>query len=469
MIGVLGGGSAGLSVAQAFDNSGYKNYTLVDRNFGKFLPMIYRIPLLGGLAFGGNDLITKLAITHHQRSVPFFEAKLFGGASVINGCVASLGSRASWKSIATTYSKIDLENIQIPQGYEVRKSNPGPLDKLLSNALLNQKMQRIDTLFHDQEGHGEVCITRGRIFRSNPSFSFNKNCGVRAELIRLTPRPDCIVVETDAGEMSFEKVILCLGVRGTLSLLANSFASYRSKRRIFDHPNFRVKVKMRNNSGISTLNSIERSSSLKFRAVLDYLIKDMGLLQGPGASYVIYKDFDGDGEVDTKIQLVNFTEKGRLSSSNSQYRFDDFPGFSFAITLIKQGSAGFFDGQTKNISIEYLADDSEIVLLCRAVKFIEETLSQLSMCDLVDEIIDHHSYSEAYFKENVYSGYHLIGGHEMKGGWNLDAGLSLKNDNRIFVVDGSSFQIFPSSNIALPISVLAQRWSEFFMREIINA
>ena len=60
-----------------------------------------------------------------------------------------------------------------------------------------------------------------------------------------------------------------------------------------------------------------------------------------GATSAAYLDLDNDGVPDVKIQLVQFTEKGRLSSDTSGgIEFDSNPGFSLGITILNPKSAG---------------------------------------------------------------------------------------------------------------------------------
>jgi len=49
---------------------------------------------------------------------------------------------------------------------------------------------------------------------------------------------------------------------------------------------------------------------------------------------------DNDGIVDVKIQLVRFSESGRLGSAGGKKLFDKAPGMSLAITLINPKSIG---------------------------------------------------------------------------------------------------------------------------------
>ena len=115
------------------------------------------------------------------------------------------------------------------------------------------------------------------------------------------------------------------------------------------------------------------------------------------------------------------------------YKFDDYLGFSFSITLIKDGTRGKFCTKNQSLHFDYFETDKELDLVFKAFRFIEELISETSISEFVDCIIDRDQFSPDYFKKNVYSGYHLIGGHQLNGNWNLNADLRLSADDRIFV------------------------------------
>ena len=60
-------------------------------------------------------------------------------------------------------------------------------------------------------------------------------------------------------------------------------------------------------------------------------------MRGTGASSGVHLDLDKDGAIDTRIQIVNFTESGRHGSDGKIFGED--PGFSCLFLPIRTESA----------------------------------------------------------------------------------------------------------------------------------
>ena len=97
---------------------------------------------------------------------------------------------------------------------------------------------------------------------------------------------------------------------GTHKILANSFPDvYKEPRLIRDHPNLRINVETKFDFG--SLNVAEKFFWPKVKLISEYLRYDGSLLSSPGATSCFYVDLTGDGNIDAKIQLLNFSESGR--------------------------------------------------------------------------------------------------------------------------------------------------------------
>ena len=80
---------------------------------------------------------------------------------------------------------------------------------------------------------------------------------------------------------------------------------------IKDQPNVRIKFKINSQKG--TLNEIYSSTFKRLILGINYLSGKS--FSSSGATSAVYLDLDNDEVPDVKIQLVQFTEKGRLSSN----------------------------------------------------------------------------------------------------------------------------------------------------------
>ena len=92
---IVGGGTAGLLIAENLKHK-FEVVVLEKSKITK-TPFFSRIPLLIGPLYRGKNLkyIRKMEmVAPDERVIPFFESCVLGGASVINGCVHALGSRA---------------------------------------------------------------------------------------------------------------------------------------------------------------------------------------------------------------------------------------------------------------------------------------------------------------------------------------------------------------------------------------
>ena len=456
-IAILGRGAAGLSLVNNIQENQKKNFFLIDENKHK-LPYLNKIPLLGGLAFRNSKFIEKINIETNGRLVPYFKSKVIGGATGINGCVATLGDIELWESLYKDYYDIKAPELKIPNGYNIKKYNSGKIEQKLKKIFDKETIYE-SSLYSDQESHGEVFITRNRITRSNLS-DLKSNIYLKEDSIKkIIYYNDRVCLITQTGEiLNFDKLILSAGVLGTIKLMSTCNDNYVGRNIIKDHPNIRIKLKLKDKYKKISLNIIEKNIFLKILMLLEYIILEKGLMQGPGGSYVVYKDFDNDGIVDTKIQILFFSESGRLGAVEDKYYFDDIPSISVSINLYKSGSNGVYDTKNDKIEFDYLGSKSEKIQLNNAIKFIHDLVNKTELKEIVDYIIDEDKFNDNYFKSIVCSGYHLISGHEKDNDWNLNRNLSVKDMNRIYCVDATSFPNFTASNISLPISLLAQNW-----------
>lgn len=419
------------------------------------------------------------------REIPFFESQLRGGATSINGCVASIGNVAAWNKFLQERTNLgsyddSLTRIleEITHNYPLKPLSNRKIDEIFLAASMATVpgLRRGNTLFSDLQTCGPLWVKGTRWLRSynhrlykfrqaNTKFINAKLNGLRKYNGKWRLQLN------DSSVADYDLVILAAGVIGSHKILANSFPDiYTEPRLIRDHPNLRIKVDTKFNFG--SLNVAEKSFWPKVKLIWEYLRNDGSLLSSPGATSCFYVDLTGDRTIDAKIQLLNFSESGRLGSAGGDL-FSDSPGFSIAITLINQGvqcsyAPGKLDSHQK---IEMQLDDNTIRLYQKAVSLVFEILRQEPLGDYVarlPQLFDFNYDSENFITNNIYSGYHLIGGHTVGEECLLRSDFSWNQERNLFVVDASCFDRFVASNIEIPTTALASAWAKKNLGEILG-
>ena len=102
---IIGGGTAGLTIASQL----HRHYRVIvlEKSRSRRYPLLYKIPLMIGLLFRSNTqpyIGSRNLDLAWGRTIPFFESKVLGGASVINGCVHTIGSNILWQRILQKFN-----------------------------------------------------------------------------------------------------------------------------------------------------------------------------------------------------------------------------------------------------------------------------------------------------------------------------------------------------------------------------
>ena len=187
-------------------------------------------------------------------------------------------------------------------------------------------------------------------------------------------------------------------------------------------------------------------------------------MKGTGATAAAHLDLDKDGEIDTRIQIVQFSETGRHGSDGKLFSSCK-PGFSISITAIHPRSRGEITLNDSGQSVDpmYLSSKDDIELLKKALKFSLELLKSGPMSAHILKIEDESTIKnnpEKYINSNFFSGYHLIGGsHDV-----VDANFQVKNMKGLYVCDASVFHEYAASNIHSSVVLIADMFAKKFMR-----
>lgn len=484
---IVGGGTAGLTIASQLHQR-YEVIVLEKSRYRKY-PLKFGIPLMIGFLFrsASQPFISKRELQLGSgRVIPFFESCVLGGASPINGCVHTVGSRVAWERILQRFgagyadvlaafhrlfSTASLEDNKI----HLKLAPQNAVDRAFLATLVRRQIPIGDMNFADTPNCGPIYNTVRHVFRSSVlSFLRGKYIDVRqgqtVERLLVDAEGRVTGVATSNGEITADYVILAGGVIGTCSLLLKEKMSAQSQTTglghievgtgLQDHTNLRVNVLT--NRRINSLNEISRSVTQKMLLLLRHCLGRPTLMMGTGATSAVHLDLDGDGEVDTRIQVVQFTETGR-HGSDGRY-FDAEPGFSFSITPIHPESRGTIAlwGDGAQIKPNYLAARKDIELLKAALTYCLALLSSSPLSGLVKIVLNQsqiESDPEKYIRDNIFSGHHLTGGAQDA----VDQNFKVKGVDGLYVCDASIVDGYAASNIHSSVVLIADIFSQRFL------
>nr|WP_251823775.1 GMC oxidoreductase [Polynucleobacter paneuropaeus] len=483
---IVGGGTAGLVIANKLQDA-FK-VLVVERSEHKKYPFRFRVPLFIGILFRSKQskyILKKEFILQDGRHIPSFESNVLGGASAINGCVHTIGSKNIWKSILdkfnASYSDLvaSYNEIYTTSQTESNKINlmfasQNLIDNAFIKTLKNKGIPEGDMNYSDVENCGPIYNTVKKYFRTSVLSLISKKqfqifMGESANQILIDEAGKLVGVKTSKRVIGADYVILSAGVIGTCSLLLREKENVSIPKWIADldigcgvqdHANLRVNVITKNEIG--SLNEIEKSFSKKLSMLIKHCLGKPTLMTGTGATSGVHLDLDGDGEVDTRIQVVQFTETGRHGSDGKYFRGES--GFSLSITPINPLSKGSISlgkgGAIVNPS--YLSRKEDMDILKLSLSFCLKLLDSEPLRNSIKEIISKNILErdpERYIYDNIFSGHHLIG-----GAYNaVDSDFEVKGVSGLYICDASVLSEYAASNIHSTVVLISDIFSKKFM------
>ncbi len=484
---IVGGGTSGAVIARGLSLK--FQVTVFEKSNNKRLPYFYKIPLMNGLLWSKkNNYTNNTSIKFNSdRYVPFFESKVLGGASVINGCVHAAGSHVKWTELLGRFnlSRDDL-NISYNELYsKIRakgtinlcEAKEKFIDTVFFEALNELGIMRGDVEWADLSACGLVYHTVSRLFRSSViSLDPFHNCVVKLnhKIERLVVNDELKVVGVFDGSKIFlcDILILCGGVLGTNVLLKETALRLSDKsyvnlgidagKGIKDHLNLRVNIE--SSVKINSLNELNVNYLKKLLLFFKHVLGFKTIMRETGSSSTAHLDLDGDSEIDTRINLLNFAEKGRLGSNGSLFS-SSTPAFSISINAIHPKSHGslILNGQNFFLEPNYLSNKEDMEHLKKSLYFVVnllESKSFRSVISKIDQLEMIKNNPEEYIIGNSYSGCHLIGGCAHL----VDQNFRIDHHGELYVCDASVLADYISSNIHSTIVLLAN----MFAKKLIN-
>ncbi len=490
---IVGGGTAGLVIANNLQDN--FDVIVIEKSKYKKYPIWYKIPLLIGLLFKSNKtkyISKREHVLSNGRKIPFFDSNLLGGASIINGCVHVLGSKVQWNSILEKFnsnynvllkSYNDLYSLRTKDRHKISLSIAcqNDIDKAFIESLNSQGISCGDMNFSNEESCGPIYNTIKKYFRTSVltlirKKNFQSSLNESVESLLFNDDGEVTGVRTSLRDIHSDYVILSGGVIGTCGFLLKEKSKFKRSdhfleglnigKNVQDHTNLRINVLT--NRNIGSLNEISDSFLKKLTLVFKHFSGRATLMRGTGATTAAHLDLDKDGVIDTRIQIVQFSETGRAGSDGKLFSSSN-PGFSISITAINPKSKGVVNLDSNGTTIDpmYLSSKKDIKLLKMALKFCMDLLKSEALSQYIlkiegkEEII---SNPENYIANNVFSGYHLIGG--TSGAINSD--FQVKNTKGLYICDASVFDRYAASNIHSSVVLIADIFANKFLTDNID-
>lgn len=484
---IVGGGTAGIVISKSIQE--HFDVTIVEKSKHIKYPFWFKIPLLIGILLRRKDskYISRLnLVSKDRRDIPFFESNLLGGASVINGCVHMLGSKFRWKEILNQFNSNYTELLKsyddlytfdknVKNKITLDKACQNIIDRSFINALEEQDVHTGNMDYSNKPACGPVLNTVRKYFRSSVLSLINKKYSLNylnecVEELIFNSSKEVVGVRTNKKTISADYVILSCGVIGTCSLLLkhkniktpnNPFNNITFGNNVKDHTNLRINVLT--NRNIDSLNEISYSFYKKLLLIIKHFSGKATLMKGTGATSAAHLDLSGDGEVDTRIQIVQFRETGRHERDKKLFSSRK-PGFSISITALRPKSTGKIqiNGGIKTIDPMYLSSKDDVDLLKLALRFCLKLLRSKPMREnilKIEQEADIENNPEKYIFNNYFSGYHLIGGCSEV----INSNFEIQNTKGLYVCDASIFDTYAASNIHSSVVLIADIFAKKFI------
>ncbi|MCB1167901.1 MAG: GMC family oxidoreductase [Leptospiraceae bacterium] len=482
---VVGGGTAGLTIANRLQDS--FDVTVIEKSQYSKYPICFGIPLMVGILFRkklGSYINKRELRLADGRLIPFFESNLWGGSSVMNGCVHVFGFRSKWEKElrrfgfsfdALLQSNKDLFSNDLSQSRKitVRPAHQNLVDKAFIQTLAQVGIPPDDMSCSEKEACGPIVNTVRKVLRTSVlslqrKKKYKRLMNERVTEILINEGGKINGVRTDRGTHSADVVIVSAGVIGSCSLLLKEKQKPKSPLldvpvgdQIQDHTNLRVNVLA--TRPIGSLNETYSRLGRKLLLGLKHVLGVPTVMRGTGATSAAYLDLDGDGKVDTRIQILQFAETGRHGSKGSVFD-TDLPSFSISINAIHPESTGqvYLEGDRTVVDPRFLSASKDMEILKLALEYCIKLLKTPPISDLVQEIIAEEQMlndPEKYIRDNIYSGHHLNGGLHRA----IDSDLGVRNANGLYVCDASVFEGYVASNIHSSVVLLADLFARRFV------
>lgn len=486
---IIGGGTAGLTIANNIQD--FFEVVVIEKSKYKKYPLWYKMPLIIGLLFRSKKLkymSKRDFVLADGRHIPFFESNVLGGASVINGCVHMLGGKNSWTKILKkfgssyqdlidSYNKIYSINPKDRNKITLSTSHQTFIDKSFIKTLGLFGIFEGDTNYSNFESCGPIINTVRNFFRTSVlsiiiKNNFKYSVGECVEEF-IFKDSKVIGVKTNLKKIEADYVILSGGVIGTCDFLLKENERFKKidneilsnltlGEGVKDHTNLRINVLT--NKDIGSLNEISNSFYQKFVLLFRHFIGKSTLMKGTGATSSVHLDLNQDGEIDTRIQVVQFSEDGR-HGSDGEFFSTSQAGFSLSITTINPESQGkiFKDGSKNIVNPMYLSSSKDMDLLKLALTFCLKLLRSSPIKEHILRIENENNIKgnpEKYIVDNIFSGHHLIGGMQEA----INSNFEIKGTQALYVCDASIFDNYAASNIHSSVVLVADIFSNKFIK-----
>lgn len=478
---IVGGGTCGISIASQLAET--FDVTILEQAKVPKAGFLYRLPLAIGLAFRDPKkryISNTMIKVSEDRSVPFFQSKLFGGASAINGCVHTVGGKKLW---GRTLEKFDISQVEFDKArlsafnselnandrdiINLKTARKSSLDQCFIQAANTLGIEANDIVNQDDQAVGYIVNNSGRIFRSSVlDLLRQKKVSILMDTffegLNISKGNEVKSIVTNNGLVHGDIFILSSGVQGSFGALHKLSTKFQNRffaqkdlgEGLADHINFRINIKSKKPYG--SINEVWKSKIKKSQLSLRHLCGFKTIMSGTGATSALNLDLNNDGVVDTRINLLAYSEAFE-HYLNQQGGFDVVPGFSLSISTIDPASRGtvkLCKGE-QIIDPGYLSEkDDQNLATLGLLKALElaETDEMSQFVGDISNLENIRKEPKKYIQNTFQSGHHLIGGATKVVQNNFKVG----NFNNFYLCDASILPSFPASNIHAPVVILGR-------------
>jgi choline dehydrogenase-like flavoprotein len=485
---IIGGGTAGIVIANHLQN--HFEVTVIEKSKFNSYPLLYKVPLMIGILFrrkNSKEILKTEFELANGRKIPFYQSNILGGASVMNGAVHVFGFESKWLPILKRFNlslndlrssneEIYIENKNSKNKITVKEAPLNFIDEAFLETLGTKGIPKDNMSITEREACGPIFNTVKTFIRTSVMSLIQKKkfkviLNESVEKILFDDSGKTVGVKTKESVYQSDSVVLSAGVMGTCFLLLSQIKEdtnsplkgLRIGDEIQDHTNLRVNVF--STKPLNSLNEVYASHWKKLLLGIKHFLGFPTVMRGTGATSAAYLDLDKDGSIDTRIQILQFSEAGRHGSKGSIFNTSE-PSFSISINAIhpeSKGTISFKNGFLK-VDPNFLSSRQDIKLLKLALQYCIELLQSDPIKEYVKEIDllnEMKNNPEKYIQDTMYSGHHLIGGAQHS----ITSDFEVKNTKGLFVCDASIFDGFVASNIHSSVVLLADMFAKKFIKK----
>ncbi len=241
-----------------------------------------------------------------------------------------------------------------------------------------------------------------------------------------------------------------------------------------DHPNTRLTFEC---SQPITINDVLQSPWLKFKEGLRFIFKREGLLTICSATAQMnFRSQPDLKQPDLVLRLLPLSGKDRYARTPG-YGMDQFPGFTFGVTVLQPRSRGTVHIQSRDplqqaaMDPKYLSHEADAQLFLDGVRLARKVSQMPALKPLIvretrpgPEIADDAGLLD-YMRGTIQTSWHMVGTTKMGVDANavVDPQLKVHGIANLRVIDSGICPTIPSSNTNIPSIAIGEKGGDMLL------